>query len=146
MAKPTTRLSCFLSNQVDSLDNNYYTATQDSCSICYESSIERGSDDRIIKTKLCGHTFHQSCLTTWLDFLGDLKDYTCPMCRGVLDKKPKGGDRITAGVERVLDMAFEFAEQPWKKRYHRVIKRSIYGLRGRKSCCGKKGKVSGISA
>lgn len=81
-----TRLSSFLNTQLDLLDENHYTATQTVCSICYGSSPEPpDTDPTIIKTKLCSHIFHHSCLAGWLASRG-AEAYTCPMCRRELDR------------------------------------------------------------
>jgi len=42
------------------------------CSICLENLSEKSS----VKTKICSHYFHESCLTEWLQ-----NNMSCPYCR-----------------------------------------------------------------
>lgn len=50
------------------------------CSICLgdfdEDTEEESEDNVVVKTKVCGHPFHRSCLQGWLQV-----DRTCPLCR-----------------------------------------------------------------
>ena len=47
------------------------------CPVCYES-IESGST-----TTRCGHTYHEACLSKWLE-----RATTCPTCRTVVAEAP----------------------------------------------------------
>ena len=49
--------------------NQFQSAT------CCTASESKG-EDKGVSIKACGHTFHYSCLKTWLE-----KQRTCPMCR-----------------------------------------------------------------
>ncbi|KAH7712786.1 TRAF protein-interacting protein-like protein [Aphelenchoides avenae] len=48
------------------------------CSICYEA-LHPDTTSAL----LCGHTFHEACITKWL---GDYKKRTCPRCGLQCDK------------------------------------------------------------
>lgn len=48
-----------------------------SCSICLVD-FEPGA--RIAKVKSCGHTYHEVCLTTWLEQKNE-----CPLCKASID-------------------------------------------------------------
>lgn len=64
------------------------------CAICMsEMKHETGEE---IKTTYCNHTFHNTCLSTWL-----IEHYTCPLCRGDIMEERE--------VSRNLDAAFDNA-------------------------------------
>ena len=48
------------------------------CAICLGDE----TDDGIIKTLLCNHTYHQECIEEWFE-----KEQSCPLCRTDLDEK-----------------------------------------------------------
>lgn len=60
------------------------------CPTCYEV-LDRSDTFAL----LCGHTFHDQCITKWLD---DSKEQTCPCCRVVCPK------------EYLLKVYFDFPE------------------------------------
>ena len=51
------------------------------CPVCYES-IESGST-----TTPCGHTYHEACLSKWLE-----RSTNCPTCRAVVAEAPTNPD------------------------------------------------------
>lgn len=54
------------------------------CAICTEVfSSHDALDQHIVAVKSCGHTFHSSCLKTWL-----ARSRTCPTCRAVTMDSP----------------------------------------------------------
>lgn len=66
------------------------------CAICYETVTGR----RRVRLKGCGHTFHRSCIRTWLARMP-----TCPMCRKwASESLPRRGgvaDKLGAFMQRV---------------------------------------------
>lgn len=64
-------------------ENNILCLTfkhEDTCSICFENVLPLDGG----QLKMCGHTFHNTCLTKWLSYKSDEK--TCPCCRNKLHR------------------------------------------------------------
>jgi hypothetical protein len=70
------------------------------CPVCYES-IESGST-----TTPCGHTYHEACLSKWLE-----RSTNCPTCRTVVAEAPTNPD-----AEPVWLAWFEDRWQRWGAR------------------------------
>jgi hypothetical protein len=103
MTLPST-VQQFLADAVDHLPDDHFTAGSedcDQCPICLESAhaptpdadspqgLETTSSTAVVKTRACGHSYHQQCLEIWL--LSQLqhtgaaaRSGSCPMCRSVL--------------------------------------------------------------
>jgi hypothetical protein len=56
------------------------------CSICLETMED--SRGNFVKTRTCGHVFHQRCLVQWI-----LQNHSCPLCRRQLFEE-KVEDRV----------------------------------------------------
>lgn len=55
---------------------------QAECSICVSSLDEAGDTSEAKCSTLCGHIFHEECLSKWI-----IRSKTCPHCRSFVDQK-----------------------------------------------------------
>jgi len=77
---PNTKKSKYTKNEIKEILTMFHTNEfnkLDDCPICfsYLQSDLRDDNEDIVKFP-CHHTFHSSCLCTWVE-----KSFTCPMCR-----------------------------------------------------------------
>lgn len=93
----TPTVETYLSNGVEYLSNDYYTANNERCDICMEaeqaspldlataSARDVEASRAVIKTRACSHVFHKLCLQRWLSSqVRTGNDGSCPKCRHVL--------------------------------------------------------------
>ncbi|KAF2002126.1 hypothetical protein P154DRAFT_574439 [Amniculicola lignicola CBS 123094] len=78
----TAVLIQFFCNGAEAVPNNYFEATSTVCPICQETIPEGDPTlyNGVVKTTLCGHTYHHLCLHSWLV----TGARTCPLDRQVL--------------------------------------------------------------
>jgi hypothetical protein len=85
--------------------NRYYFKHK--CQVHYDCSVCLGGlKNRSVLYTPCGHCFHNKCIRSWLT-----NHETCPMCRAIIDPKPRDVNVIDiddALIELMLNLLTQY--------------------------------------